>query len=415
MEQSKVLYEIIATVEVVLAQMTNMIPEAQREKLKQEIKMLKELLLDKRSPRLMIIGRRGAGKSSLINAIFGERVADTGAVLSKTGRSQYYAYQSRRGKLDILDTRGLGDRTKPETANFQNAIDDIKASIETDYPDAILFLCRAKDVDSNIDVDIKNVLEIRNHINIKHKFNAPVIGIITSVDELEPKRIEPPYDDKKKRANIDVAIKAVESAFIATGLDLIKVIPTSAYTEYDENDKNRITYQNYWNIETLLTYLIDVLPNSTHLELARLAKIRSLQVKVARTIMGATATIAAGIAVVPIPLADIIPITAAQVGMIVGIAYISGRELSQQSAIEFMTALGINVGTGVLLREAARALIKFVFPGGGLVVSATVAAAGTVALGESAIAYFIEGQSIEDAKNKFNLVREKNLQTNSNG
>ena len=413
MEDTKVLYEIIATIDVVLDQMANMIPEKQREKIEREIKMLKELLLDKRSPRLMIIGRRGAGKSSLINAIFGERVADTGAVLSKTGRSQYYAYQSRRGKLDILDTRGLGDRTKPETANFQNAIDDIKASIETDYPDAILFLCKAKDVDSNIDMDMKNVLEIHKHIASKHKFSAPVIGVITSVDELEPKRIEPPYDDQRKRENIDIAVKAVENALVSVGLDLIKVIPTSAYTEYDEIDKNKIAYQNHWNIDALLTYLIDVLPNSTHLELARLAKIRSVQVSVARTIMGAIATITAGIAVIPIPFADIIPITTLQVGMIIGIAYISGRELSQKSAIEFITALGINVGAGMLLRESARALVKFVFPGGGLVVSATVAAAGTVALGEAAISYFIEGQSIEEAKAKFSLVREKQLKNNA--
>ncbi len=410
MESHNVIYDVIATIEVVIDQMSNMIPAERKEKLKKEIKMLKELLLDKRSARLMIIGRRGAGKSSLINAIFCERVADTGAVLSKTGRSQYYAYQSSRGKLDILDTRGLGDRTKPETANFQNAIDDIKASIETDYPDAILFLCRAKDVDSNIDVDIKNVLEIHNHIANKHKFNAPVVGVITSVDELDPKRIEPPYDDQRKRTNIDTAVKAVENALVSAGLDLIKVIPTSAYAEYDEVDKNKVAYQNYWNIDALLTYLIEVLPNSTHLELARLAKIRSLQVTLARTIMGATATITGTIAIVPIPLADIIPITTAQVGMIIGIAYISGRELSQKSAMEFLSALGINVGAGMVLREAARALVKYVFPGGGLFVSGIVASAGTIALGEAAIRYFIEGKSIEEAKETFSLVKAKQLE-----
>ena len=410
MESTNVIYDVIATIEVVIDQMSNMIPAERKEKLKKEIKMLKELLLDKRSARLMIIGRRGAGKSSLINEIFCERVADTGAVLSKTGRSQYYAYQSSRGKLDILDTRGLGDRTKPETANFQNAIDDIKASIETDYPDAILFLCRAKDVDSNIDVDIKNVLEIHSHIANKHKFNAPVVGVITSVDELDPKRIEPPYDDQRKRTNIDTAVKAVENALVSAGLDLIKVIPTSAYAEYDEVDKNKVAYQNYWNIDALLTYLIEVLPNSTHLELARLAKIRSLQVTLARTIMGATATITGTIAIAPIPLADIIPITTAQVGMIIGIAYISGRELSQKSAMEFLSALGINVGTGMVLREAARALVKYVFPGGGLFVSGIVATAGTIALGEAAIRYFIEGKSIEEAKETFSLVKAKQLE-----
>ena len=160
----------------------------------------------------------------------------------------------------------------------------------------------------------------------------------------------------------------------------------------------------------MLTYLIEVLPNSTHLELARLAKIRSLQVTLARTIMGATATITGTIAIAPIPLADIIPITTAQVGMIIGIAYISGRELSQKSAMEFLSALGINVGAGMVLREAARALVKYVFPGGGLFVSGIVATAGTIALGEAAIRYFIEGKSIEEAKETFSLVKAKQLE-----
>jgi len=412
MSSSDALYTIIGTIDMGLEKVSGVIPAERKEALKREIKMFKELLLDKRSPRLMIIGRRGAGKSSLVNAIFGERVADTGAVLSKTGKSRYYSYQNSRGKIDILDTRGLGDRTKPETANFQNALDDIKQSIETDYPDAILFLCKARDVDSNIDVDIKNVLQIHDFILSKHKYNAPVIGIVTCVDELEPKRIEPPYDDKRKRANIDVAVKAVEDAFNIVGLSLVQVIPTSAYADYDENDKNKIVYHNYWNIDTLITYLVEVLPTSTHLELARLAKIRSLQINIARTLVGTTSAIAAGIAAVPIPVADIIPITAAQVGMIIGIGYLSGRELSKKSAIEFMAAFGVNVGAAVVLREAARLLIEVVFPPAILVastVSAVIAIAGTAALGEAAIAYFIEGQTIDEAKLKFELVRKKQL------
>ena len=45
-----------------------------------------------------------------------------------------------------------------------------------------------------------------------------------------------------------------------------------------------------------------------------------------------------------------------------GIMYISGRERSLRAATEFVGALGVNVGAGMILREGTRALLKF-FPG----------------------------------------------------
>jgi uncharacterized protein len=50
------------------------------------------------------------------------------------------------------------------------------------------------------------------------------------------------------------------------------------------------------------------------------------------------------------------------------------------------------------LREAVRALLKVVAPGGGTVISATIAFTGTMGIGAAARAYFIRGVSIHDAK-----------------
>jgi uncharacterized protein (DUF697 family) len=51
--------------------------------------------------------------------------------------------------------------------------------------------------------------------------------------------------------------------------------------------------------------------------------------------------------------------------------------------------------------------VKFAFPGGGEVISAGVAAAGTWGIGEAATAYFIEHRSIEEAKARFKLRRKE--------
>ena len=382
------------------------LPDPPRESVKQKIAELRRLIMESRPPQLMILGRRGAGKSSLVNAICGDRVAETGAVLSKTGSPAWYTARTSKGELRILDTRGLGDVTQPESANFQDCLDEIKAAIESEMPDAMLFLCKAKEVDSRIGEDVANVREIQAFIKSKHSYDAPVAGIVTQVDELDPKRVEPPYDDDEKKQNIRAAVRAVENVFRNNEIDMMRVIPASAYAEYKGGER---VFDNYWNIDKVVQYLVEVLPEEAQLQMARITKISSVQAGMARTVIGATSAICAGIAASPIPVADIIPITAAQIGMITSIGYISGRELSHGAAKEFLAAIGVNVGAAFVLREAARALVKFVFPGGGNLISAGVAVAGTWGIGEASIAYFIHGRSIEEAKERFNTTREKKL------
>lgn len=393
-------------IEMILEQIDRL-PNPPRESIKQELHKIQELIMESRAPKFMVCGRRGAGKSSLINAIFQEKVASIGSVLSETGEPTWYKCKSNKGEIEILDTRGLGDRTKPESANFQDSIQEIKFSLENEHPDVILFLCKAQDVDSHIKNDIEYINEVRDFLNKKHMYNIPIVSIITKVDELDPLSVnQPPYDNEKKQNNINTAIKAMGDVFNSFDIELMKIIPISAYAEYEDN---KITSKRYWNIDLLVEYLIEVLPNSAQLELARLAKVKSVQIKMARVLIGSTATICSGIAATPIPIADILPITSAQIGMIIGIAYISGKELSKDSAKDFFVALGINVGGAFLLREAARALVKFVFPGAGNVISAGMAFAGTWGIGEVAISYFIEGQSIEKAKERLSKVIKEKL------
>ena len=380
------------------------LPEAQNRSTKNELLILKELLMDARPPKLMILGRRGAGKSSLINAIFGEKVAAVGSVLSETGRPTWYAYPSPRGEMKILDTRGLGDRTRPEAANFQDALDEIRAALLDEWPDAILFLCKAKDVDSHIAQDVANIEEIRKFIAEKHRYQAPVMAVVTQVDELDPKRVEPPYDDETKHRNIGTAVKTIEEALAEKGIELARVIPVSTYAEYEGGER---VYDNYWNIDVLVDYLVEILPRSAQVQMARLTRLRAVQEKLARKLTAAAAAVSGAIAATPIPVADIVPLTALQIGLIMGIAYVSGRDMSKAAAREFLVALGANVGVAFALREGARALAKLVFPGAGSAVSAGVAFAGTWGLGEAAIAYFIENRPIEEARERFRRKRKE--------
>ena len=66
----------------------------------------------------------------------------------------------------------------------------------------------------------------------------------------------------------------------------------------------------------------------------------------------------------------------------------------------FVGAIGANVGAGMLLREGARVLLKFL-PGWGNVICGVIAGAGTYAIGRAAIAFFLEGVSLKEARRTY--------------
>ena len=159
-------------------------------------------------------------------------------------------------------------------------------------------------------------------------------------------------------------------------------------------------------IQSLLRLLARELPNAARVEMVRLSHDREAQMQVAQVLVKSTTAICTAIGAQPIPLADLPVLTTLQLVMVSGIMYISGRERSMRAATEFIAALGANVGAGMILREGARAVLKF-FPGWGNVVCGMVAGAGTYAVGRAASVYFLEGASLQDARRTFRRGRDK--------
>lgn len=365
----------------------------------EEIAKLRAFIVDARPARIAIVGRRGAGKSSLINAIFGEEKAEVGHTKAQTGIGKWYSFSSELGSIDILDTRGLGESSRPEEeVQAATPLEEIENSIRDQCPDVVLFLCKAKEVDARLDEDLEQLQQLRTKIKDIHDYDIPVIGIVTQVDELAPlSNIEPPYDHPEKQANIKETVKILTEKISDVVLTPVKVIPVSAYMEFDNGE---VVYDRRWNIDELVDYLLTKLPQEAQVILAKLAKINSVQKKLARriakSVMGITGLIGAS----PIPLADMPVITGLQISMIGSIAIIGGQKLNRESIVKFAAAMGLNIGAGLAFREIARQLAKLI-PAAGNVVSGAVATAGTYAISEAAIAYYIDRKSEEEAKKVF--------------
>jgi uncharacterized protein (DUF697 family) len=149
-----------------------------------------------------------------------------------------------------------------------------------------------------------------------------------------------------------------------------------------------------------VSVLAKKLPNECRVEIVRISGDREAQREIANILIKSTSAICTAIGAQPIPLADLPVLTTLQLVMVSGIMYLSGRERSLRAATEFIGALGANVGAGMLLREGARALLKF-FPGWGNVVCGMVAGAGTYAIGHAASAYFLEGVTLGEARRTY--------------
>lgn len=367
-----------------------------KSKIKEEIIGLQSFVVGARPARIAIVGRRGAGKSSLINAIFGEERAEVGDYKSQTGSGEWYLFENSLGGIDILDTRGLGESHAPEeSAAAATPLEELKAAIAEKCPDVILFLSKGKEVGARIDEDLQQLQQLKTEIKRKHDYDVPIVGIVTQVDELAPASIsQPPFDHPKKLENIQATVDILEDKLVEIITTPVTVIPVSAYVEYEDGV---MTYDRRWNIDVLLDYLITELPKEAQVIIAKLSKVKSVQKKlsrnIAKSVMGVTGLVGAS----PVPLADMPIITGLQVSMIGTIAMISGQKLNRRTIVEFLGAMGVNVGVGVALRTISRQLVKFV-PGAGSVISAGIASAGTYALSEAAISYFIDKKSKAEAK-----------------
>ncbi|WP_306462122.1 GTPase [Jeotgalibacillus sp. S-D1] len=272
---------------------------------------------------IAMIGDVNAGKSSTINKLIGDTVAEVGAKPGETKDVKRYQYN---GKIFFVDTPGLDDIIKEhsgETLKFYKQADVV-----------LFFLNAAGTVLS--DGELKSLKELEG-------INKNIVIVLNKIDAAED-----------IPALVDYIKKHTKNKH--------QIVPISSKTGE--------------NMDQLRNKLLDLLKKKKKdILFAKNIKAKSSTAK--KWIFAASGS-AATVGASPLPGSDIIPITAIQVGLMVKLATLYDKPLSKERAKELAIAtVAGNVGKSVF-----RQIVK-TFPGVGSVAGAGVAGAMTFSLGQA--------------------------------
>ena len=387
----------------------------------QELKSLFNDLQNNRAPRLLMVGRTGYGKSSIINAICGSYVAQVSAVNTCTsGVETYEVKDGSRVLMEIMDSRGLSESDRID--ENLSAEDQLKHDINMFEPDALIFVLNCTTRDDSIDEDIEFVKKIRNDYREYAFLDLPVIVALNKADAVAPiRQTDPKHFSELKLKNIDDIVKRYRNSFLKMQFKVTDIIPISSSIEWgidgeelSESDipnltdsdfaELRMIFDGRYNIDKLRKALEDSIQDSEARAGLKLAlKMDECVLHICKQINNSFTAISGVVAASPIPFSDIYILMLLQVFDVFLIQLLSGVQASWESARDFLKSVAGVAGAAHVLRQVARQSIKLM-PGPGTAVSSAVAAAGTRAIGEAAIAYYIKDEDFDNIKKSIKRV-----------
>jgi uncharacterized protein (DUF697 family) len=351
-----------------------------------ELRPIKQIFIAQRLPRIALVGEPGTDVSAIFSALLGNELR----MVEPTSSTGWVTYEQRgKGGFRILDGRRLNENSLTWGA--------LAGAISEECPDLFLFVLNGgkqntsgSGSSNDLGLECEQAGRILELVETHHQSKGGMIGVIdlpasTPSDAIEAKRLD---------------LQAWLTSQARLSRHFVKSVAICSFVRFRPDGSIDAGRDERKSIEFLAEAIARDLPEESQVELARLLHIKALQTEIAQRLTRSITTICAAIGAQPIPLADFPILTALQFAMVSGIMHISGRELGLKAATEFCGALGMNLGVGVVLREGARAAVKFL-PGWGNAISGGVAAAGTYAIGRAAIAYFIEGISLPETRKLF--------------
>lgn len=216
--------------------------------------------VEQKPVNLMLVGRTGAGKSSLINTLFVEANAEVDT-LPSTDQIRAYRWQTETGEtLTLWDTPGY---EQADRADLRTQVLD--RTLQTDL---VLLVNPALDPALQMDLDFLKDLKA----NVP---DLPAIAVVTQVDRLRPLREwNPPYDWQNGTRPKEISIREATRyrAEILSNALVLPIVTAGA---------NR----QAWGAEALSFAILDAIAPAKQARLARFLKNLDARTKAAMKII----------------------------------------------------------------------------------------------------------------------------------
>ena len=323
-----------------------------------KIKNLKKL-------NIIIVGKTGVGKSTLINSVFRGNLTETG--LGRPVTSEMRKIEKSNFPLAVYDTPGFELAQGQQNKVKDEILATIKKGVsKNDINEAIHCIWYCINVGANRTFDETEVEWLRDFTESNQVAQVPIIVVLTQACP------------KKKAAEMKNLVEK-------ENLDIVKVVPVLAQ-DVDFDDEY---VAKAYGLDRLIDIMGEALPNELQDTLQNVQK-ASLEAKKkhAHAAVAAAVTAAFGEGFSPIPFSDAALLVPTQVAMIASITTIFGIEVSKGLLTSFVSSTIGSAGATILGKTIVANLLKLIPVAGtvaGGAISGSTAGLLTAALGEAYI------------------------------
>ncbi len=362
------------------------------DKIAQEaIEAIAEKIKNLNTLNIIVAGKTGVGKSTLINAVFKEKLAETG--IGKPVTDHMRKITKKGIPLVIYDTRGFELGKEVQSQVKQEVVDTINKGIAAhDINKAIHCIWYCINTASNR-VEPEEIEWLKELSKENQITQVPIIIVLTQ-------------SFSRKNAN------ELRKLLLDENLDVVQIVPVLAQDYEIDDDYVAKSY----GLDVLIHVMGEVLPDELvdtlqNVQIACLAEKK----KRAQAIIAASTLAAAGEGAAPIPFQDCMLLIPTQLSMIASITAIFGFDVNKSILTAFLSSTLGTGGATLLGKTIVSNLIKMI-PGVGTVaggaISAGTAGIITAALGEAYVGImslvFNGEMSIDDLSTK----KGKSIMTN---